>query len=183
MADTSNQGTSAADTASGFRINTTTTTTDQTDRSQQTTDTGDDDDDQSQQDEGKWKALARKHEKESKALAAKVKEFEDKGKSVEERLTSQLTDASSKLTEAETRAMRLEVAIDKGLPKRLALRLQGSDRDEMEADADELLETLGGQGQGDQPRRIADLDGGGRQTGPKTVDMNDEIRKRAGRSS
>jgi len=47
--------------------------------------------------------------------------------------------------EAEARALRLEVAHEKNLPVALARRLQGSTREEIESDADELTRSLGSQ--------------------------------------
>jgi hypothetical protein len=41
-------------------------------------------------------------------------------------------------------ALKFEIALEKGLTKRQALRLVGETRDELEEDADELLEDLGG---------------------------------------
>jgi hypothetical protein len=125
----------------------------------------------------KWKALSRKHEREANALKAKVREYEEAGKSETERLTSHLKETEANLTQAETRALRAEVALDKGLPKGLATRLQGASREEMEADADDLLATLG-----DQPKRTPDLDGGARTPPPKGEDFNQQIRAALGRS-
>lgn len=54
-------------------------------------------------------------------------------------------DAAAKdkrITDLETSALRYEVALDLGLPKEVASRLQGKDRDEMVADAEKLLELL-----------------------------------------
>lgn len=48
----------------------------------------------------------------------------------------------SRITELEGAALRLEIALDLGLPKEIASRLQGKDRDEMVADAEKLLELL-----------------------------------------
>lgn len=129
----------------------------------------------------KWKALARKHEKEAKANAAKVKEFEDASKSDAERLTERADTAEKRATTAEATALRYEVALDKGLPKSLAVRLQGATREELETDADQLLETLGGgNGNGRKPPSF--------DAGPKTPapeggdDMNTAIRRAAGRA-
>lgn len=48
----------------------------------------------------------------------------------------------SRIGELESAALRYEVALDLGLPKEIASRLQGKDRDEMVADAEKLLELL-----------------------------------------
>lgn len=48
----------------------------------------------------------------------------------------------ARIGELESAALRYEVALDLGLPKEIAVRLQGKDRDEMVADAEKLLELL-----------------------------------------
>lgn len=47
-----------------------------------------------------------------------------------------------RITDLESAALRYEVALDLGLPKEIAARLQGKDRDEMVADAETLLELM-----------------------------------------
>jgi len=47
-----------------------------------------------------------------------------------------------RITDLETATLRYEIALDLGLPKEIAARLQGADRDEMVADAEKLLELL-----------------------------------------
>lgn len=90
----------------------------------------------------KWKRHARKHEDQAKANAAKLKELEDGDKSDNQKLTDRITSAERKADEAEQRALRAEVALSKGLTVTQAKRLVGSTLDELEADADELLEDL-----------------------------------------
>lgn len=54
-------------------------------------------------------------------------------------------DAAAKdkrITDLESATLRYEIALDLGLPKEIAARLQGADRDEMVADAEKLLELL-----------------------------------------
>lgn len=85
----------------------------------------------------------REAERRANDLDKRLKEFEDAGKTEIEKLTGRVADLEPKLTAAEARALRLEIALDKGVPKSLAVRLQGSTREEMEADADELLKTIG----------------------------------------
>lgn len=54
-------------------------------------------------------------------------------------------DAAAKdkrIGELESASLRYEIALDLGLPKEIAARLQGTDRDEMVADAEKLLELL-----------------------------------------
>jgi uncharacterized membrane protein YqiK len=90
-----------------------------------------------------WVAEARKWEKQAKAnsdAAARLKEIEDSQKTEQERLTENLTAAEKRAADAELRAMRIEVAADKGLTKAQAKYLTGSTQEELEAAADELIE-------------------------------------------
>lgn len=77
-----------------------------------------------------------------KAKAAKLDEIEESQRSAEERATAALQAAETRAAEAESRALRLEVASEKGLTPAQARRLVGSTREELESDADELLETF-----------------------------------------
>lgn len=80
--------------------------------------------------------------RELEPLAAKAKELEDAKKSETEKLTAKIDDLTSKLEASDLRAMRAEVAREKGLSARQAERLQGKTRDELVADADDLLDTF-----------------------------------------
>ncbi len=94
----------------------------------------------------KWKALARKHEKAAadlKPLADKAKDLEDAGKSEIERLTEQLAQAQRTANDAEARALRFEVAAEHKLTPAQSKWLQGSNRDELEANVADLLEAFG----------------------------------------
>lgn len=93
----------------------------------------------------KWKALARKHESQAKAnadAAKKLKDLEDADKSESEKAAAKVADAEKRAQEAELKALRLEVAATKGLTPAQAKRLVGTTQEELEADADELLETF-----------------------------------------
>lgn len=97
----------------------------------------------------KWKALARKHEAQAKAnakAAEKLEELEDAKKSEIDRATDKVTQAEKRAAEAERRALQIEVALDKapeGMAvsqvRKLAKRLAGDSREELEADAEELF--------------------------------------------
>lgn len=97
----------------------------------------------------KWKALARKHETQAKTnadAARKLSELEDADKTEIQRATDKATQAEQRATAAEARLTRMEVALDKapdGMPlakvRKLAGRLTGENRDELEADAEELF--------------------------------------------
>ena len=69
-----------------------------------------------------------------------------------------LPEATSRAEAAERRAMVLEVALDKGLSATLVPRLQGSTREEIEADADALAALL-------NPTPVGPLDYGAGNTG------------------
>lgn len=77
-----------------------------------------------------------------KAKAARYDELEDAKKTNEQRLSDQLTTAQKRVAELEFDQMRRDVAADKGLPAKFARRLTGTTREELEADADDLLDTL-----------------------------------------
>lgn len=81
--------------------------------------------------------------KELEPLAAKAKELEDSKKTETEKLGEKLTAAEKRAVEAEQRALRLEVASAKGLTQAQAKRLVGATKEELEADADELLASFG----------------------------------------
>lgn len=87
------------------------------------------------------KALKKANE-EAAAARKKVKEYEDQGKSETQRLNDDLAAQRKRADEAETKALRLEVAAAKGLNAAQAKRLVGSTREELEQDADEILEAF-----------------------------------------
>lgn len=72
------------------------------------------------------------------ALQAQIKEREDAGKSELVKLTERLSTLESDLTKERLQNLRMQVATEKGIPTTLVGRLQGSTREELEADADQL---------------------------------------------
>lgn len=115
----------------------------------------------------KWKAHARKHEAQAKANADKAKkfdEFDEASKSESEKAAAKAAEAEKRAHDAEIKAMRLEVALTKNLTPAQAKRLVGTTVEELEADADELLESFkpaedNGTRPGGKPKE--DLRGGG----------------------
>jgi hypothetical protein len=91
-------------------------------------------------------------EKRAGELEARLKEFEDRDKSDLDKVTERATSAEERATKAEQALARLEVALEKGLTPSQAKRLVGSTREELEADADELLADIGKAGAPRQPR-------------------------------
>lgn len=83
-----------------------------------------------------------KANKEAETLRLKLKEFEDRDKSELERLTERAEAAEKAAAAAGVQSLRLEIAAEKGLTPAQAKRLVGDTRDELEADAKELLETF-----------------------------------------
>jgi hypothetical protein len=83
-----------------------------------------------------------KANKEAETLRLRLKEFEDRDKSELERAAERIEAAEKRATDLEARALRLEVASEQGLTAAQAKRLVGQNREELEADAKELLETF-----------------------------------------
>ena len=77
-----------------------------------------------------------------KAKAAKFDELDQANKTEQERLTERAEAAEKRAAELESQTIRLEVASQNGLSPAQAKRLVGSTREELEADAKELLATF-----------------------------------------
>lgn len=89
-----------------------------------------------------WKQKAREQEARAKAnatAAQRLEEIENASKTEQQRATEALTAAEKRAADAEASALRLEVAAEKGLTPAQAKRLVGSSREELEADAEDLL--------------------------------------------
>jgi hypothetical protein len=108
-----------------------------------------------------FKQRARDAEKQAKALAAKVKEFEDRDKSEQDKLEERATTAETKAQAAEAKVLRFEVATAKKLPLELADRLQGASKADLEADADRLLELVKPNGKPEGDADAGKGEGGG----------------------
>lgn len=89
---------------------------------------------------------------ELKPLADKAKELEDANKSETEKLTERLTAAEKEAGSSKSELLRLRVAMTKGLTLKQAGRLRGTTEEELEEDADELLEEIGAVKKEDTPR-------------------------------
>lgn len=77
-----------------------------------------------------------------KAKASKYDELEEAKKTQEQRLSEQMTAIRTENAELKLDKLRTEIAHDKGLPPKWAKRLTGTTREEIEADADDLADTL-----------------------------------------
>lgn len=89
------------------------------------------------------KKALKKANREAEQARLKLKEIEDAGKSETQRITEERDSLKGELTGAQATALRFEIALDKGIPKSIAQRLQGATREEMEADAEALLKEIG----------------------------------------
>ena len=94
--------------------------------------------------------------------AEQLAEIENASKTETEKLREELDQIRAAHAEATAKAIRAEVAISKGLTAAQAKRLVGSTLDELEADADEILEAFPTQTSSKPPseRPSPDLRGG-----------------------
>lgn len=90
-------------------------------------------------DADQWKKFARQHEDRAKALAARLKEIEDRDLSDLQRAQRDVDEYRSRAEAAERAALRREVALNKGIPADLVDTLAGATEEELTAHADRLL--------------------------------------------
>ncbi len=115
-----------------------------------------------------WKTEARKWEQRAKdnlakvtelsPAAARLAEIEESNKTADQKATERFEaleksdrEKDAALTEREQKLLRYEVAAAKGLDLKAALRLQGSTKEELEADADEFAKSFVVGGVGEVP--------------------------------
>lgn len=113
----------------------------------------------------KWKTLSRKNEERAKAAepaAKKLAEIEEANKTEIEKAQARADAAEKDLATTRIDALRNSVALDKKLTPSQAKRLVGATREELEADADELLADL----KNTQPSTVATSEGQGKQGEP-----------------
>lgn len=116
-------------------------------------------------------------EKRAADAERKAKEFEDRDLTEQQKLEKRAAEAEGKVPTLEAENTRLRVALEKGLVGDrafLADRLRGTTKEELTADADELLKQFGGGGTG-----RTTFDGGARGSAAPT-DMDTLIRQKAG---
>jgi len=123
-------------------------------------DTSSDDDPKPDGELDKMKAALRKANKEAEENRRKLKELEDRDKSESEKLAGRVAEAERRALDAEAKALRFEVAIEKGVKARW---LSGTTREELEAAAAEYLaDHPSATGNGPAPAKpVEDLRGGG----------------------
>ncbi|MGZ3140806.1 hypothetical protein ACVDFE_02135 [Lentzea chajnantorensis] len=126
----------------------------------------DDDADDDQDDDaksGKGKRAVRKKNQENQSLRRRLQEAEEKAKqwdshvakskTKEEQDAEKLTEAERLASTSQSELIRLRVALRKGLTEKQAARLVGETEEDLEADADEFLAELGGDGKSDKDDR------------------------------
>lgn len=87
------------------------------------------------------RALARAN-KEAETLRLRLREFEDRDKTEAQKLQEERDALKSERDALALQSLRREVADEKGLTPAQARRLVGTTREEMEADADDLIATF-----------------------------------------
>lgn len=106
----------------------------------------------------------REAEQRLKDVEAQLKELSDKDKSEVEKLREAVTALTKERDDSAAKVLRFEVASEKGLTPAQAKRLVGVTKEELEADADEILEAFPASSSGATPppsrRPAADLKGG-----------------------
>jgi protoporphyrinogen oxidase len=90
----------------------------------------------------KERANARAADKRAKELEARLKEFEDRDKTEAQRLQEERDALKAERDQLAFEQMRREVAEEKGLTPAQARRLVGTTREELEADADDVIQTF-----------------------------------------
>jgi len=110
----------------------------------------------------------RKRLKELEAKAAKLDELEESKKTEQEKLAEQARSLEDRASKAEMDSARLRIALRKGLSEHQAKRLVGSSEEELEADADELLEAFKSDPPNPGVSRVPVLRGGGDPTQEST---------------
>ena len=121
---------------------------------------------------------AKKAKAERDEALAKIKEYEDAQKSEAEKREEALAETQKELEalrnqnhQLEVRQLRATVAAEKNLPPRLANRLTGETVEEIQADADSLLEDLG-----TLPGETPPPGDGGARTPVTPPDLDEQIR-------
>jgi len=115
-----------------------------------------------------WKAESRKWEQRAKEnlskvnelspAAARLAEIEESNKTAEEKAAERFAnleksdrDKEAAIAERDAKLLRYEIAAAKGLDLKAALRLQGSTKEELEADAEEFSKSFGSGRVGEVP--------------------------------
>ena len=129
-------------------------------------------------DRDKWKELSKKHEQRSQenlAAVDELKALKETKQTDEEKVAAKLADLEKRANEADQRALRAEVAQAKGLSPAQARRLQGTTKEEFEADADDLIESFPTAKEGNDNGKSGD--GGDKNDSERKQDRGDPGRR------
>lgn len=127
----------------------------------------------------KWRELARKHEKDSRARAGaaeKLAALEESQKTEAQKVAERADAAEKRAAESERNLARYRVAVAKKLPAELVDRLRGDTEEEIAADADALLALVKVTNGDPKPDPSQ-----GSRTASGAPDMNSLLRMAAGR--
>ncbi|MCD0450774.1 DUF4355 domain-containing protein [Actinocorallia sp. API 0066] len=103
---------------------------------------------------------------ELKQRAQAADQAADSSKTELQKLTARVEAAEKKAAASELKALKSEIAQAKGLTPSQARRLQGSTREELEADADDLLEAFGGSKKDEPKDTDKETEGDGKKDEP-----------------
>lgn len=110
-----------------------------------------------------------------KKINAENKRLRDRAKTAETQAEKSAKDLTSENESLKERLLRLEVANELGLPATIAGRLQGKSRDEIVADAEELLKLIGPKRPGTQKPGNPFGEGHGTESGQGAIDYEDMV--------
>jgi hypothetical protein len=123
------------------------------------------------------------HRNKATELEAELSKLRDRDKSETQRLTDRAAESERRASAAETRAMRFEIAAERGLDLADAMHFAGDTREEIEAAADHWAKRMSNS----QPSKSPGFDGGARQTPDETKPPeqahNDLLLRAMGRQS
>lgn len=94
----------------------------------------------------KWKAMSRKWEGQAKSnadAAQRLAAYEDAQKTEAQKAAERIAALERDANEARTKALRYEVGVEKGVPTKLLRYLTGATKEELEANAEQLLADFG----------------------------------------
>lgn len=100
-----------------------------------------------------------------KSKASKLDEIEQANQSELEKANGKATELGDENASLKVENLRIKVALAKDVPADLIDRLRGETKEELEADADDLLKRV-------KPKDATDFDGGARKTERKTSEVS-----------
>lgn len=121
----------------------------------------------------------RKANAEAKSLRDRAKAAEEAKNAAEDKVKA-AQEAAARIPELESRLLRAEVALELGIPASLAKRLVGGTREELLADAEELMATVAPKAGPKQVRPVESLQPGSGKAAEPDVDAQIAAASKAG---